>query len=465
MGSIPRLEQNASADFSGQAARRAADLGGHLGTVGNKSSTPLQCDILEGTNGFVSGASSVGIDAGWCGGGCVSGSVDLSEVGSTGGGFGSCRSDGVVAGSRSSNASLNFLRRFFLQSAARELLPREAVANCLRRIIPVRAGVDVLYAPVAGAAHYSGLMVCKSVWQCPVCAAKISERRRIELTLGINNFYAENGVKRVLLVTFTLSHHIGDELSVVKAVLKKARASLVSGRGAIAFAAKFGIVGMVRSLEVTYGANGWHPHLHVLYFFDNEIAIIPFEETIKRRWSDCVAAAGGSASYENGCDVRFSDREVANYVSKFGKEPDWLDQGSGRLLPSGKWSVAHEVSKGPSKISKIGGRTPLQLLIDFAYGDMPSGGLWWEYAVNFRGERQLRYSDGLRLRLGLEEKEKSDSDVMDEQDEVAVVLAQLNREQWKVVLGNDCRGELLQVASSGDVLVLNAFLVSIGITI
>lgn len=413
MGSVPHSQENARGDFaSGQVAG-----GGSLGTVGKSSSTPL-------------------------------GSGAFSGVGPPG------------SGVRSAQSGINFLRRFFLQSAARELLPREAVSTCLRRIIPVRSGVDLLYAPAVAAAHYSGLMVCKSVWQCPVCAAKITERRRLDLTQGINNFYAASGVKRVLLVTFTLSHHITDELSVVKAALLKARKLLVSGRWAKEFAKQFGIVGMVRSLEVTYGDNGWHPHLHVLYFFNNEIAILPFEERIKARWGQCVASVGSFASWEYGCDVRYSDREVADYLAKFGKEPEWKDKD--KELASNKWSVAHEVSKGPSKVSKMGGRTPLQLLSDFAYGDLPAGGLWWEYAVNFRGERQLAYSPGLRDLLGLDI-EKTDEELATEQSEVAIILAQLNRVQWSFVLGNDCRGELLQIASSGDLVKVRAFLVSIGI--
>lgn len=410
MGSIPQPQPNASADFSRLVGRRGAPVpqvaAAPLGTIAKSSSTSLG------------------------------------------------------SGRTSAQSQINFLRRFFLQSAARELLPRERVSKCLRSIIPVRAGVDVLYAPEKFAAHYSGLIVCSSVWQCPICSAKITERRRDDLTMGINNYYAAKGVKRVLLVTFTLSHQITDDLAVVKRALLKARKLLVSGRWAKEFAKTHGIVGMVRSLEVTYGSNGWHPHLHVLYFFDAEIAIIPFEESIKARWGQCVSSAGAFASWDYGCDVRYSDKEVANYVAKFGKEPEWKN--SDKELSSGKWSVAHEVTKGPSKVSKMGGRTPLQLLSDFAYGDMPSGGLWWEYAVNFRGERQLAYSPGLRAMLGLD-KEQTDQEIANEQSEVAIILAQLNRLQWKVVLGNDCRGELLQVASTGDSSALWAFLRSIGV--
>lgn len=442
MSIVSQRFQNASADLG---VADGSSVSARL------SSEVLSPALAEGGRSAV--VSCVAVGSG-CSGSVASGG-SLGTVGKT-----SSKASG--SGKFSAQSSVNFLRRFWLQSAARDLLPRESVSSCLRRVIPIRAGVDVLYAPAVQAAHYSGLMVCKSVWLCPVCSAKISERRREDLTLGLQNFYAAKGVKRVLLVTFTLSHHKNDNLSTVKRALIKARKLLVSGRWAKQFAAEHHIIGMVRSLEVTYGDNGWHPHMHVLYFFDQEIAIIPFEENIKARWGQCVAAAGSFASWDYGCDVRYSDKEVANYVAKFGRQPEWKE--NDQVLSADKWSISHEVTKGPSKVSKNGGSTPLQLLSDFSYGNSVSGALFVQYAMNFKGERQLVYSPGLRDRLGLDV-EKTDDELAVEQSEVAIILAQLNREQWRIVVGNDARGELLQVASSGDSVSLGVFLRSIGIVL
>jgi hypothetical protein len=350
--------------------------------------------------------------------------------------------------------------RFFLQSAARDLVPRERVSLCLRRLVPTRPLVDLFYAPASSSAHYGGLQVCGSVWLCPVCSAKISERRRVELTTGVNNWYAQQGERRILLVTFTLSHQKQDNLSTVLRALKKARSLLVSGRWAASFAAEHSIVGTIRSLEVTYGENGWHPHLHVLYFFDREVSIIKFEESIKARWSACVAAAGSYASWQYGCDVRFSDKEVAKYVAKFGKDPEWKD--TDKELSSSRWSIAHEVTKGPAKLARSGGSTPLQLLQDYASGSVEAGRLWLQYAVNFKGERQLWFSQGLRDLLGLVA-EKTDQELAVEQDEIAILLAQLTTEQWRVVLENEARGQLLEVAAAGDGAAVWEFLKSFGI--
>lgn len=354
------------------------------------------------------------------------------------------------------------VRRYVMQAAARDLLPRERVALCLRRPIPSRGFVDVIYTPVGSSSCFGGLQVCSSVWMCPLCAAKISERRREELSLGVRNWYDFNNSARILLVTFTLSHNQSDTLTKVLSSLKKARSLLVSGRWASAFSKQYNIQGYVRSLEVTYGDNGFHPHLHVLYFFNQEVPIIPFENAIKQRWLECVQASGSYASWQYGCDVRYSDKEITNYITKFGKEPEWLE--GNKILSDSKWSLAHEVTKGVTKVARSdGGATPLQLLYDYAYNnDKAAGDLWRRYALSFKGERQLYYSQGMRYLMGLKQI-KTDEEIAMEHSEFGVILAELTLEQWRVVLGQDARAELLQAAASGDRDIVWVFLGSIGV--
>src|SRR5260370_41109162 len=73
--------------------------------------------------------------------------------------------------------------RWQLQREARALLPDERVAFCMRRI--QATAVDVLYSPQNQTAHFGGLMVCGSIWVCPLCAARISEYRRVEVEQAI----------------------------------------------------------------------------------------------------------------------------------------------------------------------------------------------------------------------------------------------------------------------------------------
>jgi hypothetical protein len=98
-------------------------------------------------------------------------------------------------------------------------------------------------------------------------------------------------------------------------------------------------------------------------------------------------------------------------------------------------------------------------------GDRRAAALWQEYAKAFKGRKQLVWSRGLRAVLGLAVEEKSDEEVAAEEVEDAVVLAVLTLAQWRVILANDARGELCDVASSGDAEQVRVFLASLGIEV
>ncbi len=99
--------------------------------------------------------------------------------------------------------------RYADREVARWLVPHERVARCLRYPHPLAADVQVLHGqgPQGGTARFGGLEICGSVWLCPVCAAKITERRRRELEGGVARWVerrapaGRGGV--VLLVTLT----------------------------------------------------------------------------------------------------------------------------------------------------------------------------------------------------------------------------------------------------------------------
>jgi hypothetical protein len=430
-GSIPLGSVAAGRGAGGEAppARKRSGAGGApcgatLGTIARISSLASQC----GTDGVLLGGSG-GLPPG---------------VGEGSGGGSEAGRSLPPAAPQGQGAAL--VRRFWLQSYARDLFKKERVAICLRRPVPGRS-IDVLYSPAARAGHYGGLQVCASVWLCPVCASKVSERRRVELGAGVESWLARPGRPACVLVTLTLQHDKGQNLGSVLALVKRAYGLLRGGKWWVAFVKEAGIAGSVRSLEVTHGSNGWHPHMHVLFFLEGPPPV-GFADTLKRRWMQCVASDGGFASYDHGCDVRLTDMEVADYVAKYGREP--------------AWTVSHEVTKAPSKVARAGGRTAFQLLADYAGGDERAGTLFLLYGCSFKGQRQLYWSKGLRALLGLVE-EVSDEELAAAQDEMAVVLASLSAAQWRAVLGNDARADLLLVASTGDAGAVRAFLADLGV--
>ncbi len=336
------------------------------------------------------------------------------------------------------------VRRFMVQAGARELVPEERVASCLRRPIPGVAGVSVLYSPKQKAAHFGGLVVCGSVWMCPVCAAKISERRRVELSAALKAWGGQ-----LVLATFTLQHTSSDELSTLLGDLQEAMRKMRSGRAWMELQKRYGMVGSIRALEVTYGVNGFHPHQHIVFCLAGGVDVEAFGREVRGQFLAAVAKVGRYASPRWGVNVQSSDAQLAAYVAKWGKEP--------------KWTTAHELAKSVSKRGRGDGLTMLELLDSYVVlGDLEAGRCWREYALVFKGRKQLVYSPGLRAVLGLVVEEKSDQEVVEEAVEDAIVLAQLDLAAWRIVLANDARGELLDVADSGDPALVRGFLVSLG---
>lgn len=333
-------------------------------------------------------------------------------------------------------------RRYALQRVAAAILPRERVARCHRFVIPGKPGIGIYYDATHDRSHYAGVETCASVWHCAVCAAKIMERRRLEVALGIETWAGRGGI--VLLVTFTLSHHKGENLTLVHGRLAKAWKHMLGGRAAVAFKQAHGIVGSIRSQENTYGDAGWHPHLHVLMLLKAGAHVDQFTTEIKANWKKAVEITGGNATLAHGCDVAVTDEAIANYITKLNA-----------------WNASHELTKGNAKQGNRKGRSPLQLLADAGAGDAESQRLWLQYAMVMKGKRFLYWSPGLRKLLDMEG-EKTDEEVANEHVATAVEVITMARPCWRFVYANDARAELLAVARGGFAAVL-AFLVQLGV--
>ena len=95
------------------------------------------------------------------------------------------------------------VERFALQSVARDILPDSRTAKCLR-IRAYDKDVQVWKSKNHKTASYGGLQTCGSVWMCPVCGAKVVERRRGEIQQAMAMHRACGG--EVHLLTLTVPH-------------------------------------------------------------------------------------------------------------------------------------------------------------------------------------------------------------------------------------------------------------------
>lgn len=340
------------------------------------------------------------------------------------------------------------VQRFHLQNLAASLLPKERVAECLRRAAPGAERICVLHRPaVTGAqSRFHGLVVCDRVWFCPICAARITERRRRELTLA-----AAREDLSPLLLTFTLRHNKRDSLDRLLAALLEAIRAFKSGAWWQKFVQRYGVAGSIRSLEVTHGVNGWHPHCHMMLLVYGAVPpdhlLEKLESEVKAHWLTVVERQGADADWWHGCDVRTADRDVQDYIAKFGREPQ--DMG---------WTPEHELTKAHVKRAGKDGRSPFQLLADYGAGDQDSGALFQEYARVFKGRNQLVWSRGLRDLLGLGEELPVPAAVDDLRQAVEAaeyhVLAEMTRVQWGLIVKQYARSSVLDVADLGDPVLL-----------
>lgn len=301
-------------------------------------------------------------------------------------------------------------RRYDLQKTAADLLPGHRVGGCGWR--PVQGGQ--LGISRRGGKHFvSHAAVCGSVWACPVCASKIASQRSEELERAIEAWQKQGGV--VWMLTLTINHTAKDSLENLLKRFTKAMSQLWSGKWSQKWRKDFGQVGMVRNLEVTWGAsNGWHPHCHALLFVSKDACDLEAGLDISYQWQKVAARQGFSVSLKRGAriDAPMSE-ELAKWLAEYAGKGD-------KELSS--WGFAHEVTWANIKSARGARYTPFSLLVACDSADVGAAPLLFqEYADAFKGRRQLYWSKGLRDLLGLGV-EVSDEDTANAHDEESVFV-------------------------------------------
>jgi len=285
-------------------------------------------------------------------------------------------------------------------------------------------------------AHYKGLQTCGSVWVCPVCSAKISERRRVELAAAIALHKAAGG--DVLLMTLTNRHDRRDDLHALLDGQAQALRRFMGGtRASSGWFESMGSVGTIRAMEVTHGdANGWHPHYHVLLFVRSGINLAEKALEGAGIWARCCVKAGlKEPSIERGLTLQ-SGEYAAKYV--------------------GKWGLEQEMTKGHQKKARPGGATPFDMLrrILVDKSDTRSAALFQEFARVFKGKRQLVWSKGLKERFAVED--TTDEELAGATVEGAEAFETISLIQWRQILRleqggrHEIRGQILDICGRGD---------------
>ena len=181
-----------------------------------------------------------------------------------------------------------------------------------------------------GRAMFINCQPCKNVWTCAHCARARVAQMRGWLRGCFFPCLTQNGFTGGLL-TLTLSHEYDSDWgSVVDRLEDTFR---LFDRRMHRLYKKMGMIGKVKSLEVTIGKNGIHPHFHILLCYpkgkSNELDI----NVMRDCWARCVAEVGGKTN-QHGFDWQ-PDR-LDDYLAKLGSAFEMCAHGTKSALSKGR---------------------------------------------------------------------------------------------------------------------------------
>ena len=251
-------------------------------------------------------------------------------------------------------------------------------------------------------AHLLGLVSCASWHSCPVCSRRIARNRAEEIETALEVHHARGG--STMLLTLTMAHEAGDGLKEMYRGISGAWRRVAMQRVWRQARSELGIVGTIRATDCTLGPNGWHPHLHVLVLIGKELddsAMRGLEDRIYEVFARKVVEAVGERHRPahrdadgKGIGVNIqAGRRAGSYVAKMG--------------------LAREITSIGTKQGSGGRRTPFELLRDIAErGSLDDRALWLEWSQAMTNQVQVQWSQGLRRKLGIEEKELTPEEIL-----------------------------------------------------
>lgn len=346
------------------------------------------------------------------------------------------------------------------------------------------AGVDVKWDGEGTRAGLGNLQACGSVWACPVCAAQIQRERAEDLRKVL--VWCQNCGHTIVMLTMTVRHYQRDSLEDLVDAVTVGWAGVTTGsqwasesedrfqerltrwveaselyragvpgarapRGyhqgktpqrRIGDQERYGILGWVRSLEVTSGRHGWHPHLHVVMVFEGrgeqtDVNVQVAAERMHARFRSALNRAGFDSDRDNGgfhlLVGEQAEEAVIEYISK--------DQGSDTAeFRDTADSISREATMGAWKKGRRAGKTPFQMLALIDYDALPKESprleaRWREFVDTMEGRRQMTWSTGLRELAGMAADERTDEEIAAEDRGGQTVLT-IDADAWD---GGLCR--------------------------
>ena len=372
-----------------------------------------------------------------------------------------------ITAKRQSARSANFK----LTDTAKELLENTAqnrVCVCMSHRLNQDENISIKHngqSGTDGRAYYSNIIQCSSVHTCIVCNNRIMSKRSKEIAQAYD-YFTSSLYGFVPMLTLKIPHKHGGSLERQLELINQAYKRLMDDRIMRQVWELVGKVGAIKGVEYTYGKNGHHNHIHSLMFLEKshhdiklpiarwttpkrkgmlrllnekqeksyidkglqaQINYMNFDDFIKFYWIKLCRDVGlGMPSLENGAVITEGDN-VKSYIAKH--------------------KSAQEITNSRDKKAKNGNRNQWELLLDYQGGDKHAGVIFKEYAQAFAGGKLLRWSNGLKKLLLIEEIEDEEVQAEDENAE-SHVIEEITPDLWHLIKRYKLQARLLSAVEN-----------------
>ncbi len=259
------------------------------------------------------------------------------------------------------------------------------------------------------------LIRCGNKHICPSCAGTGRLKDTATVAWRANQQIKTGG--GLTLLTLAPRHALGEALEPQMRCLNESFASMLRSKNVREVFAEYGVVGHVKVLEPPYGANGWHPHLHVLLFHESFIDITEGEgQRLKfviwemfnqhlKRWAHKAATKskrhvtpiGGKRRKETNAEFyELPDtwRKDASWRHGIDLTPIKPDNAGASKIAAYCGKIQLEMTRSDLKLGRVStSRSPFQILYD--YGNQPTpqdAALLLEFIAASKGTHLVSWS-------------------------------------------------------------------------
>lgn len=378
----------------------------------------------------------------------------------------STKKNKIIAKRQSARAT-----NFKLVETTKELLAGTAqkrICICMSHRLDQDKNIFIKHNGKSGAdsrAYFNNIIQCSSVHTCIICNNRIMAKRSKEIAQAYDYFTSSlHGFAPML--TLTIPHKYGGNLDEQLELINQAYKRLMDDRIMRQIWELVGKVGAIKAVEYTHGKNGHHNHIHSLMFLKNshhdlvlpiarwttpkrkgmlrllsekqeksyidkglqaQINYMSFDEFIKFYWVKLCRDVGlGMPSLENGAVISEGDN-VKCYIAKH--------------------KSAQEITNSRDKKAKKDNRNQWELLLDYQNGDKYAGEIFREYAKSFAGGKLLRWSNGLKDLLLIEDVEDEDIAEIEEKLQHEIVH-EITPKLWSLVKRYRLQARLLSAVEN-----------------